>query len=204
MTEQLTDTAIIFVDVQNDFCPGGKLGVTEGDKVVEPLNLIQRQAVDLMWLRVYGRDWHPKNSKHFIEFGGPWPEHCIEGTFGAEFHKDLNVGEDSLGFIISKGMDPENPISYSEFLGVTKDGKTLEQLLKEHRVKRVVVGGLATDYCVKETAKDAARLGFLTYVLTDAVKAVNLNTGDDELAFAEMEEAGVRRINTQHIWRDWA
>ena len=222
MIEQLTrevpqtDTAVIFVDEQNDFGDeNGKLAVKNGGEVVAPSNRMHRMAIESGWLRIYGRDWHPKNSVHFIEFGGPWPTHCEQETWGAEFLPGLQFKEDELGLIISKGMDPLNPISYSEFLGFTNDGRKLEQVLRSHGVRRVVVFGLATDYCVKETAKDAAGLGFLTYVLTDAVRAVNLNLDkqgnprlegptDEEIAFSEMYKAGVIRMTTEHIAREWA
>jgi len=191
MTEQLTDTALILIDVQNDFCPGGTLAVPDGDKVVWPLNHEVTSAKNRGWLLIAGRDWHPRKSVHFAEFGGIWPVHCVQGTFGAEFHKELDT---KGATIISKGMDPADANSYSEFLGFTEDDKTLEQLLRESSIKRIVLGGLATDYCVKGTALDAISLGFETYLLRHASRAVNLKPEDEGLAIQKMYEAGVHGL----------
>ena len=159
--------------------------------MVWPLNHEVTSAKNRGWLLIAGRDWHPRKSVHFAEFGGIWPVHCVQGTFGAEFHKELDT---KGATIISKGMDPADANSYSEFLGFTEDDKTLEQLLRESSIKRIVLGGLATDYCVKGTALDAISLGFETYLLRHASRAVNLKPEDEGLAIQKMYEAGVHGL----------
>lgn len=183
-----TDTALILVDVQNDFCPGGSLAIPSGDEVVWPLNHEVTGARNNGWMIIAGRDWHPEVSKHFKDFGGVWPIHCVQNTEGARFHPDLDT---EGAIIISKGMDPDNVDSYSEFLGITEDGKTLEQLLRESGVTRVLVGGLATDFCVKATAIDAANLGFETYILRHASRPVFPGEAGELAAIKEMYDAGV-------------
>ncbi len=175
--------ALIMVDVQNDFCPGGSLAVTEGDQVVKPLNKIKQ----LFSVVVATRDWHPGITKHFLEFGGKWPPHCVSGTKGAEFHPGLDT---ESAVVVSKGTDPENDAGYSGFEGVTVDGKSLDEYLFEKGITRVFVGGLATDYCVKATVLSALDSGLEVVVVTDAVRAVNINADDGANAIGEMEDAG--------------
>lgn len=196
-------TVIIAVDIQNDFCPGGSLAVAGGHQVVEPMNKIIRAGRENGYLIVLGRDWHTPDSLHFAKNNpeSVWPEHCIQGTPGAEFHHCLDL---EGGIIISKGMNPKDLNSYSEFSGLTEDGLTLEELLKKHNIKRVLIGGLATDYCVKATAIDAAKAGFSASILEEAIRAVNLNLDEDgnprgpklltdeDLALREMIRAGVK------------
>lgn len=177
--------ALIVVDVQNDFCPGGSLAVTEGDKVVPVLNRVAQKFHDMDLPVIMSRDWHPVKTKHFKEYGGLWPEHCVQNTHGAEFHPDLVVHPKSE--IVSKGKGDED--GYSAF-----DGTGLLKILKERGVKRVWVGGLATDYCVKNTVLDALKEEFEVIVLTDAMKAVNLNENDGEIAIQEMQRAGARIV----------
>jgi nicotinamidase/pyrazinamidase len=183
---QSTD-ALIIIDVQNDFCPGGSLAVTGGNEVVPVLNqYIERFA--RAKLPIFAtRDWHPENTRHFKIHGGLWPPHCIQGTQGAEFRADLALPDDVV--IVSAGMAPDEE-GYSGFDGKDGNGAGLNNLLRARGVERVFVGGLATDYCVKETVLDALRHGFKAVLLEDAVRGVNLRPDDSERAIAEMVSAG--------------
>ncbi len=174
--------ALIIVDVQNDFCPGGSLAVEHGDEVVAPLNKLTREFLDRGEPVYKTRDWHPAQTKHFQIYGGIWPVHCVQGTHGAEFHPDLN--DDPRITIISKGFD-ESADGYSGF-----DGTNLATLLREEGVEEVWVGGLATDYCVKHTVLDARKEGFEVKALADAMRAVNLKADDGAKALEEMRDAG--------------
>lgn len=183
-----TRDALLVVDMQNDFCPGGALGVSGGDEVVPVLNrYIER-------FRAAGapvfatRDWHPAKTKHFEAYGGVWPPHCVQGTPGAAFHAGLALPADAV--VLSKGMDPEED-AYSGFQAEDASGMAFPVVLGERGVARIYVGGLATDYCVRATALDAAREGFEVAVLGDAIRAVDLAPGDGERAIAEMRDAGV-------------
>jgi len=174
--------ALLIVDVQADFLPGGRLAVPEGDAVVPALNgylaLARRKG-----LRVFAsRDWHPLNHCSFREQGGPWPEHCVAGTPGAEFAQGLELPPDAV--IISKAVAAGSD-AYSAFAGTD-----LERLLRELRVTRLLVGGLATDYCVLNTVRDARKAGFEVLLLRDAIRAVNVKPGDGEHAEREMREVG--------------
>ena len=183
-------TALIVVDVQNDFAdPEGSLYVGEGEKVVPLINDEIRSARAGDALIVYTQDWHPPATPHFEKDGGIWPVHCVQGSWGAELHPELEV----LGDIVQKGTGGED--GYSGFtVRDPESGETeqtgLESMLREHGVERVVVVGLATDYCVKETAFDAASKGFGTTVLTRAVRAVNLDPQDGDRAIEAMRAAG--------------
>jgi len=181
--------ALVIVDVQNDFCPGGALGVRDGDRIVPVLNrYIERfrRAGAPIYLT---RDWHPSKTKHFREYGGVWPPHCIQGTPGAAFHPALAAPPDAE--VVSKGMDPEQD-AYSAFQALDRLGRPLPTVLRGRGTRRVFLGGLATDYCVKETTLDATRHGLQTVVLLDAVGAVDLAPGDGERALAAMRAAGAR------------
>lgn len=180
--------ALIIVDVQNDFCPGGSLAVTQGDEVVAPLNQLIKEFLDRGEPVVKTRDWHPAETKHFKPHG-PWPVHCVQATHGAEFHPGLN--DDPRITIISKGMN-ESADGYSGF-----DGTNLAQLLKDKGVKEVWVGGLATDYCVKHTVLDALREGFEVKALADAMRAVNVNPDDGAKAVEEMRTAGAEIVGDE-------
>ncbi len=171
--------ALIVVDVQNDFCPGGALEVAEGDAVVEPINRLAEAAPFV----VATRDWHPADHWSFEERGGPWPVHCVRGTPGAELHP--GVDRSQIDAIVDTGRDPDRP-GYSGF-----EDTGLEQLLREHGVDTVHVAGLALDYCVKATALDAKRAGFDVVVHRDATRAVEVTPGDGERAVEELREAGV-------------
>jgi len=174
--------ALIVVDVQNDFCPGGSLAVANGDEVIAPLNELIKTFLDRGEPVFKTRDWHPAKAKHFAADGGVWPIHCVQDTPGAEFHADLS--DDPRVTIISKGID-ESADGYSAF-----DGTDLAQILRDSGVTEVWVGGLATDYCVKHTVLDALKQGFEVKALADAMRAVNVKPGDGSLAIAEMRSAG--------------
>ncbi len=172
--------ALIVVDVQNDFCPGGALAVPHGDEVVEPIN---RLAADAPYV-IATRDWHPPDHGSFAQNGGPWPVHCVRESAGAQLHPGIE--QDAVDAIVDKGQTPERD-GYSAF-----EETRLEQLLREHDVDTVHVAGLALDYCVKATALDAKRAGFDVIVHRAATRAVDLNPGDGERALDELQHAGVR------------
>jgi nicotinamidase/pyrazinamidase len=178
--------ALIVVDVQNDFCPGGSLAVAHGDEVVAPLNKLIGEFLDHGELVFKTRDWHPAKTKHFQAYGGIWPVHCVQDTHGSEFHQDLS--DDPRATIVSKGMN-ESADGYSGF-----DGTNLGQVLREEDISEVWVGGLATDYCVKHTVLDALREGFEVKALADAMRAVNVNPDDGAKAIEEMREAGAEIV----------
>ena len=188
-------TALVVVDMQNDFAdPGGSLYVQGGEKVVAAANAEIDRAREAGALVVYTQDWHPEHTPHFESDGGIWPVHCVRGTWGAELHPDLKV----VGEVVRKGTGGED--GYSGFTvrdpkSGTESGTGLEELLKERGIERVVVVGLATDYCVKETAVDAAGKGFDTSVLTSVIAAVDLQPEDGERALAEMSAAGARVVD---------
>lgn len=185
------ETALIVVDVQNDFCPGGALAVKEGDQVVPVFNEYIR-LFEKAGAPVYAcRDWHPKNHSSFKKQRGPWPPHCVQGSRGADFHPDIQIPHNAV--IISKGERVEDD-SYSEF-----EATNLELYLKRKRIRRVLIGGLATDYCVKNTVLDARRLGFETYLLTDAIQGINVKRGDSERAIQEMKRAGAIPLTVKEI-----
>ncbi len=184
-------TALVVVDVQNDFAdPAGNLAVAGGEAVVPVINEEVARATAAGGFVVATQDWHPPDTPHFEKDGGVWPVHCVQGTWGAELHPELRIA----GPVVRKGTAGED--GYSGFtMRDPRSGETvpteLEGLLRERGIERVVVAGLATDVCVKETALDAARLGFATTVLTRAVAAVDLQPGDGEAALAEMAGAGI-------------
>ena len=184
-------TALVVVDVQNDFAdPAGSLSVSGGDAIVPAVNAEIEAARTAGALIARTQDWHPPSTPHFRKDGGIWPVHCVRDTWGAELHPGLVAD----GPIVRKGANGED--GYSGFtMRDPVSGETipteLEALLRERGVERVVVCGLATDYCVRATALDAARLGFETAVLAEAIRAVDLQPGDGALAIEEMAAAGV-------------
>ena len=185
-------TALVVVDMQNDFAdPAGSLAVPGGDRLVPAINAEVQRAATAGSVIVYTQDWHPESTPHFAKDGGIWPVHCVGGTWGAEFHPDLQV----VGRSIRKGQEGED--GYSGFrmrdLGTGEEIPTdLEAFLREAGVSSVVVCGLATDYCVKETAIDAVRLGFGTTVAAGMIAAVDREKGDGERAIEAMRAAGVQ------------
>lgn len=188
---------LLVVDVQNDFCPGGALAVPEGDRVVPVLNEYMARFA-AAGLPVYAsRDWHPPRTRHFKEFGGAWPPHCIQNTPGAEFHPELRLPANAV--IITKGSDPEED-AYSAFQAKTPDGQPFLERLRADGVTHLYIGGLATDYCVRASALDARRHGLAVTLLVDAIRGVDVNPGDSERAIEEMREAGVElgTLDTVH------
>jgi len=181
--------ALLIVDVQNDFCPGGALQIRAGDQVIAPLNaaaqLFRAAALPVL----ASRDWHPPQTRHFRAFGGDWPVHCVAGTAGAEFHPDLRLPPETV--ILSKGIDPALN-GYSAFEGVATDGTQLAELLAKLGVQRLYIGGLATDYCVLATTLEARQRGLTVTVLTDAIAAVEVLPGDTTAALAKMQAAGAQ------------
>jgi nicotinamidase/pyrazinamidase len=183
--------ALVVVDVQNDFLPGGALAVPEGDQVIEPLNrgiaLFRRRGLPIF----FTRDWHPHNHCSFREQGGPWPPHCVAETNGAGFPPELDTAGQAV--VISKATSPEKD-AYSGF-----EGTDLAERLRAQQVNRIVVGGLATDYCVLNTVRDGLRLGFAVLLMEDAVRAVDVQAEDGQRALAEMRRLGARLIASESL-----
>jgi nicotinamidase/pyrazinamidase len=187
-------TALLVVDVQNDFADAtGTLYVQGGEQVVPIINREIERAQTAGIPVVYTKDWHPPDTPHFAEYGGKWPVHCVRDTWGAELHPDLKV----VGDIVHKATGPED--GYSGFsmthLPTGQRRETgLERLLRDHGVDHVVIAGLATDYCVKDTALDAVRKGFEAVVIRDATRPVEVEPGDGDRALHEIEQAGVKLV----------
>ena len=188
----MSHIALVLVDVQNDFCPGGALPVPDGDKIVSQCNRYLEAFQKAGRLIIFSRDWHPLETQHFRTHGGIWPVHCVQDTKGAQFHPDLLLPPNAL--VVSKGAE-DGSDSYSAFQGADKRGRGLKDILQDHRVEDIYVGGLATDYCVKATCLDAAHLGFRVFLLKDAVKGVNVHPDDAERAVSEMKQAGVTLLD---------
>lgn len=194
MQEYDSETALIVVDVQNDFAdPNGSLYVAGGDQIIDRINEEIRAAREADALVVYTQDWHPEATPHFAKDGGIWPVHCVRNTWGAELHPGLDVD----GEIVRKGTEGED--GYSGFTvrdpsSGDKSGTKLESMLRARSVEHTVVVGLATDYCVKETAIDSALKGFRTMVVTDAIRAVNLEPEDGSKALQAMSAAGAELV----------
>ncbi len=191
-----TAFALLVVDVQNDFCPGGALAVRKGDSVVSPLNRV------IAWTEARGgtvyasRDWHPSDAAHFKPFGGIWPVHCVQHTPGARFHPDLQLPPDAI--VVTKGDSPGSD-GYSAFEGHIESGASLVHDVREKGVGRLYVGGLATDYCVRHSVLDALDTGLQVTVLTDAIAGVDLNPGDAARALEEMRLAGAVLSTTDEV-----
>jgi nicotinamidase/pyrazinamidase len=184
------NVALVIVDVQNDFCPGGSLAVADGDKVVAVLNR-HIEKFDRAGLPIFAtRDWHPARTKHFNTDGGPWPPHCVQGTEGGKFHPALALPNSAV--VVSKGMNFEAD-SYSGFEATDAAGTGLAERLRGLGVERIFVGGLATDYCVKFTVLDGLKEGFKVTLLEDAIRGVNLRPDDSDRAIDAMVRAGADR-----------
>ena len=185
--------ALIVVDVQNDFCPGGALGVKNGDEIIPVLNryIDKFRAAGLPVIAT--RDWHPVKTTHFKEYGGAWPAHCIQDSRGAAFHADLHLPNDVI--LVSKGMAADED-SYSAFHGKADSGTPLSTLLRGLGIERIFVGGLATDYCVKYTALEGINQGITVVVLGDAIRGVNLQPDDSERALLEVRDAGATKLGS--------
>ena len=196
-------TALIIIDVQNDFCPGGALEVKDGEKIIEPIN----SAQDKFETIILTQDWHPKDHSSFasnnsaevyskieMNYGSQilWPDHCIQGSIGANFHKNLNTNNSNL--ILRKGCNPKID-SYSAFFENDKNTTTgLEGYLKKKEIKRLYLCGLAFDYCVFYSALDGVNLGFEVFVFQDLTKAIKLNNSE-KIAEKTMIEKGIKLIN---------
>jgi nicotinamidase/pyrazinamidase len=179
--------ALLIVDVQNDFCPGGALAVRGGDEVVPVINALAARFAEEGRPVLASRDWHPRETAHFVSGGGPWPEHCVADTHGAAFHPDLRLPPGTI--VITTGTEPDAD-GYSAYEGRTAAGERLDATLERLGVGRLVVAGLATDYCVKQSVLDARRRGVEVVVVSDAVRGVDLSPGDSARALEEMRAAG--------------
>jgi len=181
-------SALLIVDVQKDFCPGGSLAVAGGDEIIPVINNYIRLFQEKGLLILASRDWHPETSVHFKTRGGIWPVHCVQGSEGAQFHPEMRLPESAV--ILSKGMNPEKNDEYSDFQAVTEQGVPFPEFLKEQGISRFYISGIATDYCVKATVIDALNNGFAVTLLEDAIIGVELNPGDSARAIDEMIAAG--------------
>jgi nicotinamidase/pyrazinamidase len=183
-------TALVVVDVQNDFCPGGALAVVDGDKVVPALNryieLFRKAGAPI----IFTRDWHPRDHSSFKEQGGPWSPHCVQNTEGAKFHAGLLIPPE--GEIVSKADKKDEAYSFFE-------GTDMAKKLHERGIRRLLVGGLATDYCVKATVIGGLERGFEVFHLDDASKGVNVKPDDSERALQEMVQKGAKRIRFEDV-----
>jgi len=181
--------ALLVTDIQNDFLPGGSLAVQGGDEVVPVLNRYL-EIFTARNLPVFAtRDWHPGHHCSFRAQGGPWPQHCLAGTHGAEFAAALRLPPSAV--IISKATTPEHD-AYSSFLRTDMDSR-----MRAAGIRRIFIGGLTTDYCVLNTTRDALQLGYQVFVLVDAIRAVNVRPGDGQRALEEMIALGARCITLQ-------
>ncbi|MCF7878275.1 MAG: nicotinamidase [Candidatus Omnitrophica bacterium] len=186
--------ALLIVDLQNDFCSGGKLPVPKGDKVIEPLNnyihIFQAKGLPIF----ASRDWHPEETKHFKEFGGKWPKHCIQNTKGAEFHPELNLPESAV--VLSAGMGPASE-GYSAFEGKSQNGKRFQEVLEEQNIQKLYLGGLATEFCVKHTVLEALSRGFKVQLLVDAIAGID--PGQAKKAKEEMIAQGAEKMTLDKL-----
>lgn len=183
--------ALLITDIQNDFLPGGALPIKDGDEIIPVLNEYAKLFCDAKLQVFASRDWHPPNHCSFKKQGGSWPPHCIQNTKGARFSSDLQLPQTAI--VISKATDP-NIEAYSVF-----DGTNFNEQLKAYRVKRLFLGGLATDYCIVNTAVDALKLGFETVVLMDATLGIDVNPGDVDHAIDKMLKLGAQQVTTDNF-----
>jgi len=188
-------TALLVVDVQNDFAdPSGSLYVAGGEQIVPIVNAEVERAREAGARVVYTQDWHPEHTPHFQRDGGIWPVHCVEDTHGAEFHEDLLVADSEVVRKGHDGRDGYSGFSVRDPLSGERGDTLLHEMLEANGIERLVICGLATDYCVVETVLDARMLGYPVEVLTDAVRAVELQPGDGATALARMREAGAELV----------
>ena len=176
---------LIIVDVQKDFCPGGALPSAGGDKIIPVINDLQKKF-DVI---IASKDWHPGQTVHFEK----WPVHCVRGSKGAEFHEQLNI--DKINEVALKGTGNTDD-GYSAFEATNLD---IQSWLKKKNVSEVYVCGIASEYCVSATARDAKKAGFKTFVVEDAISAVEAEAGDTEKAIKEMKTCGVEMVNSQNV-----
>jgi nicotinamidase/pyrazinamidase len=189
-------SALLVVDVQNDFCAGGALAVDNSTHVVAALNRYLAEFARAGATIFASRDWHPLQTRHFNTHGGPWPVHCVQDTVGARFHPDLRLPPDAI--VISKGTDPADA-GYSAFDGATLDGRPFLDDLRQRYIDHLYVGGIATDYCVRHSVLDALGAGFKVTVLGDAIAGVEPRGSAD--AIDEMQRKGAI-VETPHGVRD--
>jgi nicotinamidase/pyrazinamidase len=192
MRSEFLDAALILVDIQNDFCPGGALAVSEGDQIVPAVN----RLIPVFRLVISTQDWHPANHISFKDRGGPWPPHCVQGTRGAELHADLQT--EAIAHYFRKASSPDKD-DYSEFAGKDDQGRTLNEVLRSRAVKKLYVVGLATDYCVLETVLDGLKQAYEVYAVTDAMRAVNVNPADGEEALQKMASTGAHLVTSDEV-----
>jgi nicotinamidase/pyrazinamidase len=190
--KRFLDSALVLVDIQNDFCPGGALAVAEGDETVEVAN----KLMPYFPLIISTQDWHPINHISFKQRGGPWPPHCVQGTKGADLHPALNRAPIAHYFFKASSVHND---AYSEFEGTDEKGRSLDEVLRSQQVASLCVVGLATDYCVRATVLDGVRRGYEVYVCTDGVRAVNVDPLDGEKALREMSSAGVHLVTSSEV-----
>jgi len=185
-------TALILVDIQNDFCPGGSLAVPEGDQIVD---IVNRLAPVFRFVAAT-EDWHPPGHVSFKAQGGPWPPHCVQGSLGAE----LNPGLDQSGIdlIARKGFSLDKD-TFEGLEAISDEGAKLDDILKQKDVDSIYVAGLATDYCVKATVLDAIKKGYKVFAITDAMRAVDVEPGDGQRAIDEMRAAGAQFITADQV-----
>lgn len=194
--KDLAHSALLVVDVQNCFLPGGSLAVPDGDVVIPRLNgyirLFQAAGRPIF----ASRDWHPPQTTHFQSGGGPWPVHCVAGTPGADFGPELALPEDTV--VVSKGMGAYED-AYSAFQARDAGDRMLADLLHQQGIRHLYIGGLALDYCVRFSALDARNLGLEVTVLIDAARAVNVQPQDGERAVEEMVRAGANLATLERL-----
>ena len=185
------ESALLLVDLQNDFFPGGALGVAEADLLLSTINTYIKHFSTHGFPIFATRDWHPPDHCSFKEQKGTWSTHCVQGSHGAQFHSKLVMPPGTM--VISKGTDPKKD-AYSGF-----DGTSLSDRLEDMNVKTLFVLGLATDYCVKQTVSDASKLGYRVIVLEDATRGVNLQPNDSTNALQEMSAAGAIKAKVHDL-----
>jgi nicotinamidase/pyrazinamidase len=183
-------SVLVVVDVQNDFCPGGAVPVPEGDKVVPMLNEYVKKFRNAGAVIIFTRDWHPHDHSSFKSQGGPWPPHCVQGSKGAEFHEALVLPPGAE--VVSKADKRDEAYSFFQ-------GTDLAREFHQRSLTKMFVGGLATDYCVKETVLDGLKNGFEVYHLDDASRGVNVQPNDAALALAEMVKRGAKRVTLNDL-----
>jgi nicotinamidase/pyrazinamidase len=188
--------ALLIIDLQNDFCPGGALGIPGGDTIIPKLN---------KYLRFFSRkkrpifvagDWHPVRTSHFKDFGGTWPVHCLQNSRGAQFHPQLKLPQGTI--ILYKVMDPEKE-SDSVFQSEDHRGMSFAKLLQLLGISELYIGGLATDFCVKASVVDVLKQGLKVKLLLDGMKGVDIQAGDSEKALKEMLKKGAKKITVKAL-----
>jgi nicotinamidase/pyrazinamidase len=191
MKKRFEKAALVIIDVQNDFCPGGSLAVSEGDQVVGVINSL----IPEFQFVVATQDWHPANHVSFKAQGGPWPPHCVQGSWGAEPHPMLD--KEKVDVYLRKASPDTD--AYSGFEAVDEAGRTFDDVLRSRGIQHLFIAGLATDYCVRVTSLDALKAGYRVSVVTDAVRAVNVNADDGAKALEEMKRAGAGLVTSELI-----